>query len=136
MSDIPTDRDELDEQYTSDQLAAGPATELDITGRWDMSKEDLMDAVLAAADTETDFGDVHDVEEGDIVEMNHLENPLEVTDVEEVDDGVDVVMKTGYGGRHKFCFRQEGDSHLRRWRAGDETWMMNSEDPTYFRINE
>lgn len=136
MDDITAD--ELDEQYTADELRSGPATEFDITGRWDMTKPELIDAIIEAQHErlDGDFADVYDVEEGDIVQMNHLQSNLEVTEVAIDGEDIDVVLATNRGGFHKFCYRVDGNSHLCRWRAGDQSWMKNSDDPMFFEIVE
>jgi hypothetical protein len=130
------DADELDEQYTADELRRGPA--IGVTGRWDMTKQELIDAITEETGVErvTDeaFQGVHDVEPGDTVEMNHLQAVLTVTDVERSEHRVAIEMETTHGGRHRLVYDEFEIPHLERWRANDDKWMKNSTDPEYFRV--
>lgn len=105
------------------------AKELDITGRGDMVKAELFEAVQGREDDLT--GAPSKVEEGDKVQMNHLSSTLTVREV--LDDAV--VMVTPRGGKHKLVTHEEG-AHLERWRADTHEWMNNSDDPTEFEVIE
>lgn len=145
IANIPRDPAELDE-YTADELRQGPATELDITGRWDMTKQELIDSICNNYDTmivmleeAVPFVDMAHVTPGDMVVMNHLVNPLEVIDGEfhglttdEPISGI-IEMETNRGGKHAIQFDQDSVDLL-RWRANDDEWMKNSTPPEYFRL--
>lgn len=149
-----------DTDFTYDELY-NLATEADVTGRGDMTKAQLREALQEEAPHLLDpFAAAETVEPGDRVSMNHLTGDLFVTGVatydgeevhfvtdddEEVteDDSparVEVVMETIRGGRHKLVCRKESpfgkngeEAHLERWRAGDKEWMNNSTDPVFIR---
>lgn len=133
LETIPTDADELDEKYTVSELR-DLADDFGITGRWDMTKAELIRAIRDAQQTDEAFQDVTEVEEGDIVTMNHLKSDLMVTDVIMTEEYlIEVIMETNRGGRHKLVWDTDGEeTHLERWRANDQQWMRNSTDPTYF----
>jgi hypothetical protein len=109
------------------------------------------------------FEVISDLAIGDQVTMNHLSSVLTVTTVirydgetkSVIDDEVHqedsdvsphtvVVMRTSRGGRHALVCQKEtpngprpwknaDEPHLRRWRAGDQEWMNNSDDPVFIR---
>lgn len=126
-------------QLNSDQLY-GIAQDLDIPGRAGLKKAELIAEVRSRIGDDP-FAQVDEVNEGDEVEMNHLNGSLFVTDVLNEDHYTAVVMETTRGGRHKLVARKDSPigkngelPHLERWRAGDKEWMNNSRDPTYFLI--
>lgn len=130
-----------DTDFTADELYT-LATEADITGRSDMDKEQLREALEAEEPGLLEpFSEVTDLEEGDTVSMNHLKGNLTVTSTEETDSYHAVIMETIRGGRHALIVPKEGHEvgkngsspHLRRWRAGDKEWMNNSDDPVFIR---
>lgn len=150
----------MSENFTYDELY-NLATEADVTGRGDMTKAELREAIQEEAPHLLDpFAAAETVDIGDRVSMNHLSGDLFVTGVatydgeqvtfvtdddEEVAENdsaprVEVVMETIRGGRHKLvCRKQEPfskngeEAHLERWRAGDKEWMNNSTDPVFIR---
>lgn len=118
------------------------AQEADITGRGSMDKSELREALeTAAPELLRPFEIVPDLEEGDTVSMNHLKSDLTVQESDEADSYHFVVMETSRGGRHALVVpkadsevgKNGNDPHLKRWRAGDEEWMNNSDDPLYIR---
>jgi hypothetical protein len=136
MSEISSDTD-----WTADELYT-LAQEANITGRGDMTKAELREALEAAApELLRPFQVVPGLEEGDEVAMNHLKSVLTVTETDEADSHYAVIMVTARGGRHALIVPKDGHEvgknggspHLRRWRAGDKEWMNNSTDPLYIR---
>lgn len=134
MSESSSDTD-----WTADELYT-LAQEADITGRGEMTKAELREALESAApQLLRPFQVVTDLEEGDEVAMNHLKSVLTVTSTEETDSHYAVVMETSRGGRHGLIVPKDGhevgkngaEPHLKRWRAGDEEWMNNSTDPVF-----
>lgn len=105
------------------------AQELDIHGRGDMVKAELYDAI--EEHTYDEWDEVHEVDEGDKVQMNHLASTLTVREV--LDNSV--VMVTPRGGKHKLVINGD-DAHLERWRSDTNEWMNNSDDPTEFEVVE
>lgn len=61
-------RERLNDKYTRDELRSGPATEHEIEGRWDMSKDDLLDAVLAEMDSVAERDESAEATDGGEVE--------------------------------------------------------------------
>lgn len=110
--------DELREEYD------------DISGRWDMKKADLIDAILDAELDEVFVVDFSMYEEGMTVIGNWLSIPLVVEDVTDTS----VTLTTIRGGRHQIRRNESGGMDLMRWRAGDEKWMHNADDATSLEI--
>lgn len=111
-----------------------------LEGRSDMGKEQLKEALSQEhPEALNPFAAVDGLEDGDVVEMNHLKSALTVQDVREADTHTSIVLTTPRGGRHKLVVPDDGEEvgkngsspHLERWRAGDSEWMNNSTDPVY-----
>lgn len=147
------------ESKTRDELYEIAKTK-DIEGRSTMTKDEIIkpltnsqkrvgpkgldEGLIPAITRRGEFDDVLEVEEGNTVEVSHLsrETP-EVTQVVREKDKLEVTMETTRGGRHRLIVplddygepRAKG-AHLRRWRAGDAHWMMNSSTPYFLKIIE
>ena len=149
----PDDLDDL----TVDELL-NIAGHLEITGRHDMRKDELIYAINQergeTSNTEEDADeepeeeadeepltddelpwDVAKAEVGNEVKMNHLSRPIEITAINPGNPH-EVEMTTTRGGRHLLRIPRDGEVRLMRWRSGDERWMYNSTYPEYFNLPE
>ncbi len=129
-------RKELEDKTKEELLDLGK--ELDVTGRHDMRKDELVDAILEMMDASTGVPmnlkwDLPHVYEGAKVKMNHLKVSLEVIDIQEGNPYI-VVMETSRGGKHRLVVPRNAETRLERWRAGDEEWMLNADDAEYFYV--
>lgn len=130
------------DSYTRDELYSF-AQQADITGRSDMDKAELHEALQQEAPHLLDpFAAVTEVEPGDKVQMNHLKSVLTVTEVRVFDgteltriteDGSEtqeldtevpsyrvVIMRTNRGGRHALVAEKEAEHGPAPWKRGDE----------------
>ena len=134
------------EEATYDELYK-LCQEHDISGRGDMNKAEMHEALTAEVEetgptgldddlipaiTEINpYSDAEIIQEGDKVDISHLKTNPTVVKVIRNDEETIIEMETNHGGGHRLIIPEKGEPVLRRWRAKEEIWMKNSTAPEY-----